>query len=97
MQHMFEQYIEESVGFVVVYSIEDRATFDRATEILASIETIKKSKYKVILIGNRIDRQKRVVATNEGSRLAAKHNTKFFETSCATGENVQLAFQNLVG
>jgi GTPase SAR1 family protein len=95
MQDMFEQYIQESVGFVVVYSIEDKATFDRAVEILESIETIKKNKFKAILIGNNIDKQRRNVTPNEGSRLASKHNIKFFETSCATGENVQQAFQNL--
>lgn len=93
---MFDQYIKESGGFVVVYSIDERFGFERAAVILASIESIKGEKFKAVLIGNKIDQQTRVVAQNEGSRLAAKHNIKFFETSCETSENVQLAFKNLV-
>lgn len=95
-QSYFEQYIEESVGFIVVYSVEDRATFERALEIINTIEMIKKDNYKAVLVGNGIDRQKRVVTNSEGSKLATKPNIKFFETSCATGENVQQVFQNLV-
>ena len=97
LQTMFEQYIEASVGFVVVYSIEDATSFRVADDILQRITYIKQKHFKAVLVGNKIDSQARVVAEKEGNRLSSKFNCKFLETSCLTGENCQNAFKNLVG
>ena len=96
LQSMFEQYIEASTGFVVIYSIEDSKSFQTAEEILQRIAFIKHNKHKTVIVANKIDSQMREVSEKEGNRLGAKFGCKFLETSCATAENVQTAFKHLV-
>jgi GTPase SAR1 family protein len=97
MQPMFDQYIEASCGFIVVYSIEDPTSLVIAEKILDKIYVIKQRKdFRVVLVGNKIDSQNRVVSAKEGSIVSDKYKVKFFETSCFSGENIQVAFRNLV-
>lgn len=93
---MFDQYIEASVGFIVIYSIEDKASLDDAQRIVEQIRLQKADGLKAVLVGNKIDSPRREVYAKDGYKLASQSGLKFFEASCATGENVQAAFKTLV-
>ena len=94
---MFEQYIEASAGFLVVYSVEDTRSLETAARILERIYLLKeKASFRAVLLGNKVDSQRREVSQKEGQKVASRLGIKFFETSCLTGENVQVAFRNLV-
>uniref|UniRef100_A0A8D2J408 small monomeric GTPase n=1 Tax=Varanus komodoensis TaxID=61221 RepID=A0A8D2J408_VARKO len=75
-------------GFVIVYSICDRASFQFAHQQLLRIQQLKRrggaEKLPVILVGNKRDLQhRRAVSSEEGRLLALSTNAGFFEISAA--------------
>ena len=48
-----------------------------------------------VLVGNKCDREDRKVSFEEGSKLAAEFNMKYFETSAKTNQNVNETFSYL--
>ncbi|XP_042295969.1 ras-related and estrogen-regulated growth inhibitor-like protein [Sceloporus undulatus] len=75
-------------GFVVVYSICDRASFYFAGQQLQRIQRLKRKagagKMPVILVGNKRDLQhRRAVSSEEGRLLALSAEAGFFEISAA--------------
>ena len=49
-----------------------------------------------VIIGNKIDLQKRDVTKNEATDFAEKNNCPYYETSAKTGEGVDFAIKELV-
>ncbi|XP_013792241.2 ras-related protein Rab-18-like [Limulus polyphemus] len=49
-----------------------------------------------MLIGNKIDKETRVVTREEGVKYARKHSMLFIEASAKTRDGVQCAFEELV-
>ena len=87
-------------GFVLVYDVSNRASFDNCMNWLTDdIRTCcQRENPNIILIGNKIDQDKnRVVSTAEGMSLAQKFgNVTFAETSARTGVGIRAAFKNLL-
>ena len=47
----------------------------------------------LVLVGNKIDLEKRVVSTSEGEKLAQQLGMAYIETSAKTGENIEDVFR----
>lgn len=85
-------------GFVYVYSICDKSTFDHIEMWLEfsalqnpNIRTIPK-----ILVAAKSDMDdRRCISSEKGKKLAAKHEMKFIETSALTGDNIDSMFTEL--
>ncbi|KAJ5071367.1 ras-like protein [Anaeramoeba ignava] len=91
------KYIASGEGFVVVYSIIARSSFDEAKTLLLQIKKEHKSDVPVITVANKIDFEKeRVVTVAEGEQLAKKFATSYFEVSAKTGQNTENCFESLV-
>ncbi|XP_048863695.1 ras-related and estrogen-regulated growth inhibitor [Brienomyrus brachyistius] len=85
-------------GFVVVYDITDRGSFEDVVPLKSLLEEVKKPKQvTMMLVGNKADLEHaRQVSTEEGERLAAELSCGFFECSACTGEgSVSEAFLEL--
>ena len=93
-QSLRDKYIETGDVFLVVYSVAEQRTLQKAKEILNSIKAIKNT-FKFILIGNKVDVPNRSVTFEDGKSLATELNGKFLETSAKTGTNVKAAFQEI--
>lgn len=83
---MQDQWMREGKGFLLVYTITSRTTFD---EVSSLHEKILRSKDKdhvpMVLVGNKCDLEhERQVKTSEGEELAAQWGCPFFETSAKT-------------
>jgi GTPase KRas len=90
-------YFSEGQGFILVYSIASRSTFNRLKIFQQSIFRIKRQKPIFILVGNKCDKtHEREVTKAEGVALARSFGCSFLETSAKTGHNVELLFTNLV-
>lgn len=90
-------YFSEGQGFILVYSIASRSTFNRLQIFQQSIFRIKRQKPIFILVGNKCDKtHEREVTKAEGVALARSFSCSFLETSAKTGHNVELLFTNLV-
>ncbi|KAK1789526.1 hypothetical protein P4O66_015440, partial [Electrophorus voltai] len=89
-------------GFVLVYDITDRGSFEDVAPLRGMLDEVRRPKLApVVLVGNKADLEHaRQVATEEGERLAADMACAFYECSaCAehagTGGGVAEAFYEL--
>lgn len=81
------------MGVVLMYSINDRKSFDNITYWIKSLDENCKTGISKILVGNKSDLEDtRQITKEEGKKLAEKHGMLFFETSAKTGVNVESVF-----
>ena len=95
---MREQYMRTGEGFLLVYSITDRQSFEEIMTFQQQILRVKdKDYFPIILVGNKCDLEgERAVSKEEGQALARQFNCKFIETSAKSRVNVDNAFYDLV-
>lgn len=99
---MRQLYISNCKAFALVYSIDDRASFDETLDLYQQIMSAvsNPSDVTVILVGNKCDLEhNREVDAAEGKHAArdVMDNCPFMETSAMDGTNVQDFFVKLVG
>eukprot|EP00002_Diphylleia_rotans_P034094 TRINITY_DN729_c0_g1_i5.p1 TRINITY_DN729_c0_g1~~TRINITY_DN729_c0_g1_i5.p1 ORF type:complete len:641 (+),score=144.93 TRINITY_DN729_c0_g1_i5:59-1981(+) len=95
---MRDQYTRQGQGFLIVYSITSRSSFEEAESIYHFTLRIKDSdRVPMVLCGNKADLDhNRQVSRADGEALARSLGIPFFETSARTRFNVEDAFFQLV-
>lgn len=95
---MREQYMRTGEGFLLVYSVTSRDSFENIAKFKNQILRVKEAaSFPIILVGNKADLvDQRKVSFSEGKELAKDLGCKFIETSAYTKENVDEAFFELV-
>ncbi|KAH8808843.1 protein ras-like protein-1 [Xylogone sp. PMI_703] len=107
---MREQYMRTGEGFLLVYSITSRQSFEEIMTFQQQILRVKdKDYFPIIVVGNKCDlegerqvsKQEQCLADNyfpitEGEALARSFNCKFIETSAKSRINVDNAFYDIV-
>lgn len=95
---MREQYMRTGEGFLLVYSITSRQSFEEIITFQQQILRVKdKDSFPIIVVGNKCDlEQERQVSYEEGQELARRFGCKFIETSARTRVNVDNAFYDIV-
>ncbi|KAJ3082791.1 Ras GTPase ras2, partial [Quaeritorhiza haematococci] len=93
-----DQWIRDGEGFLLVYSITSRSTFDRVERFKEQITRVKDTdKVPLMLVGNKCDKiAEREVSKEEGIHMAKKIKCEFIETSAKTCVNVEKAFYQVV-
>ena len=91
-----EQRIAEAHGFLVVYSIASRVSFDRVIEFTNQICQCKGTTFpsrRCTLVGTKSDLAgDREVSTEEGSKRASKLGYTFTETSAVSNLGIRETF-----
>jgi len=95
---MREQYMRTGEGFLMVYSITSRQSFEEIMIYQQQILRVKdKDFFPIILVGNKCDLEdERMVSRQEGEALAREFGCKFIETSAKSRINVDQAFYDIV-
>ena len=96
---MREQYIRGGRGFLLVFSVTERKSFEEAHKLYNQVLRVKdRSEYPVLLVANKVDLiNQRVVSEEEGRELAAQLKLMYIETSAKEPPvNVDAAFHELV-
>ncbi|CAI4230390.1 unnamed protein product [Auanema sp. JU1783] len=96
---MREQYMRSGKGFLLVFSVTERKSFEEAAKLYRQVLRVKdKTEYPVLLVGNKVDLlNQRVVTEAEGRQLAAELKLPYIETSAKDPpSNVDAAFHELV-
>ncbi|KAJ3451545.1 ras-like protein rasd [Anaeramoeba flamelloides] len=95
---MRDSYMREGEGFLVVYAINSRNSFDEVSSFREQITQAKDSdEVPMIIVGNKNDLEnERQVSIGEGQDLAKSFNSPFIETSAKTRTNVEESFFGLV-
>lgn len=92
-----DQWVREGQGFVLVYSIASRSTFERLEVFRQSMIRVKGENPTYILVGNKADKtSEREVLREEGMQLARRLGCEFLETSARTAYNVERLFSTLI-
>lgn len=107
-----DQWIRDGDGFVLVYSISSRASFQQLKSFYNQIRRVKEASGSptfpsspggipglapIMLVGNKCDRvTEREVSTQEGSSLARELGCEFIEASAKNCVNVEKAFYDVV-
>jgi small GTP-binding protein len=100
-----DQYIRNGEGFLIIYSVTSRSSFEEVNTLVNQILSAKEvtdyennpslaNELPIIIVGNKCDLVKdRKVTTEEGSQLCQKYGgLKFFDTSAKTRQNVDESF-----
>jgi len=91
-----DQWIRESEGLLLVYSLTSRSSFDQVQSIFRHVEKLKSFPFSTILVANKCDLDgEREVSFKEGQKLAKQIGASFLETSALNGQKVD-AFCELV-
>ena len=91
-------YIRKGDAFMLIYAIDNRASFEEIEHFQADILRNKGSMdVPIVLCGNKCDLdEKREITTGEGEVLAHQMNCPFFETSAKTNTNISNAYEAAV-
>jgi GTPase KRas protein len=96
---MQDQWIQENEAFLLVYSIDDRCSYENVANLNAKIERCSyddRRVRKVMLVGNKCDCiGSRQVTFEEGQALAKEWGCGFMETSAKDTINVTECFYEL--
>src|SRR5271156_3099641 len=95
---MREQYMRTGEGFLLVYSITSKQSFEEIMTFQQQILRVKdKDYFPIIVVGNKCDLEgERQVSRQEGESLARSFGCRFIETSAKSRINVDMAFYDLV-
>jgi GTPase KRas protein len=85
-----DNYIRGCQGFIFVYDLTSRASFDEIQHVRSQVLQIKeKNAIPSVLVGNKCDlSHERKVPIDEGLNLAKSWKCPFFEVSAKTGQNL---------
>ncbi|KAL4232524.1 Ras-related protein R-Ras2 [Mactra antiquata] len=95
---MREQYMRSGMGFLLVYSVTDRSSFDEIYKFHKQILRVKdRDEFPMILVGNKSDLEhQRQITLTEGQELARQLKIAHIEASAKMRMNVDQAFYELV-
>ncbi|KAG2382040.1 hypothetical protein C9374_005832 [Naegleria lovaniensis] len=96
-QSLLSDAMSEAEGFILVYSITDRSSFEKVQKLREKVQMVQSSTVPVILVGNKCDLEhERVVSKSEGEEIAKSVGCPFIETSAKTGLNIEQVFELIV-
>lgn len=95
---MREQYMRSGEGFVLVYAINSRPSFEEIQTFYQQILRVKDCDYiPMTLVGNKCDLDnEREIPIAEGKEIARKMSARFVESSARYRINVDEAYYSLV-
>lgn len=95
---MREQYMRTGEGFLLVFSVTDRSSFDEIPRFHTQILRVKdKDEFPMILVGNKSDLEaERTVSTAEAQELGRIKKIPYLESSAKQRINVDASFHDLV-
>lgn len=97
---MREAYMADGEGFVVVYAINNRDSFEEVPNFVSLLERVKDENARdipIVLVGNKVDLEEdREVSRDEGAQYARMIGAPFIECSAFTRVNVNKPFEEMV-
>ncbi|WWC87714.1 uncharacterized protein L201_002606 [Kwoniella dendrophila CBS 6074] len=96
-----DMFIRESEGFILVFSLCQRDTFEEIIRTYDAIQRIKlpegNQRVPIVIVGNKSDLvDEREVDSTEGEKLALEWQCSYYETSARISTNITAVFENIV-
>ncbi|XP_040185297.1 GTP-binding protein RAD [Rana temporaria] len=95
---LHNQCMKMGDAYVIVYSVTDKTSFEKASELRIQLRRARQSEdIPIILVGNKSDLvRSREVSVDEGRACAVVFDCKFIETSASLHHNVKDLFEGIV-
>merc|ERR1712025_1271297 len=95
---MREQYMRSGEGFLLVFSLADRSSFEEVYKFHKQVLRVKdRDEFPMLIVGNKADlEENRQVSIDECMNLAKQLKTPYIECSAKNRMNVDQAFFELV-
>jgi len=95
---MREQYMRSGEGFLLVFSLADRSSFEEIYKFHKQVLRVKdRDEFPMLVVGNKADLERnRQVSIDECMNLAKQLKTPYIECSAKNRMNVDQAFFELV-
>ncbi|KAL7648420.1 UNVERIFIED_CONTAM: hypothetical protein RMT77_000326 [Armadillidium vulgare] len=95
---MREQYMRSGEGFLLVFSVIDRNSFEELLRFHKQILRVKdRDEFPMLMVGNKADLEhQRVISFDEAQNFARQHKLPYIECSAKIRMNVDQAFHELV-
>jgi len=94
---MRDQYMRTGEGFLCVFAVNNRKSFDDVHQYREQIRRVKdKDNVPIVLAANKCDLPKREVTSQEVRDIAREYAAPVIETSAKTRQGVEEAFFTLV-
>lgn len=95
---MRDNYMRSGQGFLLVYAINNRSSFEEVAAFRDQIHRVKDSdKVPMVMVGNKLDLdEQREVTQQEGQELAASYGCAWMETSAKARIRVEDCFYEVV-
>lgn len=82
-------YFRYSVCAIAVFAVNEQKSFQNLSSWLDMLASVTNGNIPVVIVGNKIDSERHLVAYNDAKEWADQRGYTLFYTSAATGENVQ--------
>ena len=87
-QTMVDEWIKSADGFLLLFAINDKESFEAVKSKVIRIQKNNKQKSPIVLVGNKCDLEaKREVDKQTAMNYAKTIGAKYYETSALTDEN----------
>ncbi|XP_065168722.1 ras-like protein 2 [Atheta coriaria] len=95
---MREQYMRSGEGFLLVFSVTERSSFEEMYKFHKQILRVKdREEFPMLMVGNKLDLEhQRVIWTEEAQTLARQLRIPYIECSAMKRINVDNAFYELI-
>lgn len=95
---MREQYMRSGEGFLLVFSLTERASFEEIYKFHKQVLRVKdRDEFPMLIVGNKADMDRnRQVSVSDCEDMAKQLKTPFIECSAKNRMNVDQAFHELV-
>uniref|UniRef100_A0A6B2LLM6 Uncharacterized protein n=1 Tax=Arcella intermedia TaxID=1963864 RepID=A0A6B2LLM6_9EUKA len=94
----FRELYKNHHGFILLYSITSRPSFDALSSWNNDIKRLKDSAHPIAVVGSKVDLgEKRQVRYDEGVAFADVIGASFWEVSTKTGENIPFVVMDVIG
>uniref|UniRef100_A0A8C8F5X2 small monomeric GTPase n=1 Tax=Oncorhynchus tshawytscha TaxID=74940 RepID=A0A8C8F5X2_ONCTS len=95
---LYEKRVQWADGFVLVYSICDRASFNAVTKLIQFIkDNLGMDKVPIVIVGNKDLNHRQTVLSEEGRLLALTTACQFYEVTAAENyHSILMVFHRLI-
>jgi len=83
------------MGIILVYDCTEEKSFSNISNWMKQIEQHASKDVAKVLVGNKSDKEDKVIDTETGKQLADEYGLDFFETSAKTGLNIAELFDSI--
>ena len=90
-----KSYIKGANGIILIYDVTSKKSFEGIQNWVKQLKELP-SRICIAIAANKIDKENRVISTDEGTKFSKEIGYPFFETSAKDGTNIDECFDSLI-